>query len=409
MFLGLQVLKSTILNKILNKTLRRNSYIVYLIDKTLRLFLLPIAKIKFRKKNLWLVCERGTDARDNGYHMFRYLRKEHPEISAWYVITKDSPDLDKISDLGNIVYRGSLNHWLVFIFATKVLTSIGVMNYVPSGNHEFGRYVIKKNRQKIIFLQHGVIANDIPLYHQEQAKFDLFICGAKPEYNFVSECFNYTRNEVRYTGLARFDALHNVSSKRQILIMSTWRKWLFEEEEQVVAESEYVERWNRLLQHPRLEELTKRYNIDIIFYPHQLMQKFLRAFSSSNKHVIIGDYHNYDVQKLLQESSLLITDISSVHFDFAYMHKPVLYYQFDEEEFFKNHNFERGYFDYEKMGFGEKVKNENELIDLMEEYISNDFQLKPEFKMRIAGFFPLHDNNNCKRIFHEIVSTFDEE
>lgn len=75
----------------------------------------PIAKLKYGKKPVWLVCERGTDARDNGYHMFRYLRKEHPEIEAWYVITRDSADLKKIADLGNIALKGSLNHWLLYL------------------------------------------------------------------------------------------------------------------------------------------------------------------------------------------------------------------------------------------------------------------------------------------------------
>ncbi len=401
MILGLQTIK--------DKILKRDSFIVYLIAKTLRLLLLPIAKFKFEKKDLWLVCERGTDARDNGYHMFRYLRKEHPEISAWYVITKDSPDLDKISDLGNIVYRGSWNHWLVFISATRVLTTIGLMNYVPSGNHEFGRYVIKRNKQKIIFLQHGVIANDLPLYHKEQSNFDLFICGSKPEFDYISDHFHYTQDEVQYTGLARFDSLQSVSHKKQVLIMPTWRKWLFEADEQTIARSEYVERWNHLLHHPRLVELTEKYDVDIVFYPHQLMQKYLEVFSSSNRRVIIGDYHHFDVQELLKESSLLITDYSSVQFDFAYMYKPVLYYQFDEEAFFGNHNTKHGYFDYDKMGFGEKVQNEETLIDLIAEYISDNFRLKPVFKDRIEGVFVLHDDNNCERIFQQIEKTFAKE
>jgi len=38
-----------------------------------RFVLLPFAKARYHGKQIWLVCERGTDARDNGYHMFRYL------------------------------------------------------------------------------------------------------------------------------------------------------------------------------------------------------------------------------------------------------------------------------------------------------------------------------------------------
>ena len=51
-------------------------------------------------RGIWLVGERGTDARDNGYWFYRYLRTQHPELRAYYVITADSPDAAKITALG---------------------------------------------------------------------------------------------------------------------------------------------------------------------------------------------------------------------------------------------------------------------------------------------------------------------
>lgn len=58
----------------------------------------------------WLISERGTDARDNGFCFYRYLRGEHPEIRAVYVITRDSPDRPKVSALGEWVEFGSFRH-----------------------------------------------------------------------------------------------------------------------------------------------------------------------------------------------------------------------------------------------------------------------------------------------------------
>ena len=379
---------------------------IYLYAVIKRLILLPVAKLKYGGKQVWLVCERGTDARDNGYHMFRYLRAEHPEIEAWYVITRDSADLNKIAGLGNIAFRGSLNHWLLYIRAKIILTAFEPY-YCPSGSYRFALDVKRKNRQKVVFLQHGIMGVDVPLYYQERSKFDLFICGAKPEYDFVSSHFHYTNGEVRYTGLARFDALHDFSVKKQILIMPTYRKWLEKMTEDEVSKSEYVVRWNYLLSNSVLSDIAEKYDIDIIFYPHQLMQKFVGLFTSQNPHIIIGDNRRYDVQPLLKESALLITDNSSVHFDFAYMRKPVIYYQFDEKAFEK-HN-ARGFFDYGTMGFGEKVRDENELLSLIDGYCANEFKVKPEFEKRIEGFFPLYDACNCERIYREIRDSFLEK
>ena len=368
-----------------------------------RFFLLPIAAARFHGKHVWLVCERGNDARDNGYHMFRYLRKEHPEIEVWYIITRDSADLHKIADLGNVVFFGTVLHWLLYIRAEKILTAFEP-HFCPSESYSFLQYVRKKNPQKYIFLQHGVIGNDLPLYHQERSGFDLFFCGAKPEYDFVSGSFHYTHGEVRYTGLARFDALHDLSDqKRQLLIMPTYRKWFREYTDEEVAGSEYVKRWQSLLHHPRLTEMEK-YKMDVIFYPHQMMQDNITNFSSPNERIIIADCRHYDVQTLLKESGMLITDYSSVHFDFAYMGKPILYYQFDEEEVFSRH-VNRGYFDYRKMGFGEVCTREEDVLSLIGGYIDGSCQAKPFYLKRIEGFFPLHDTHNCERIYQNIVDS----
>ena len=158
--------------------------LIYIYAVIKRLILLPVAKLKYGGKQIWLVCERGTDARDNGYHMFRYLRTEHPEIEAWYVITRDSADLKKIAGLGNIAYRGTLNHWLLYLQARIILTAFEPY-YCPSKSYRFALDVKRNNKQKVVFLQHGIMGVDVPLYYQERSKFDLFICGAKPEYDFV--------------------------------------------------------------------------------------------------------------------------------------------------------------------------------------------------------------------------------
>ena len=74
----------------------------YIRELALMLFFLPISAIckaivpKYR--DLWLICERGNDARDNGYWFYRYLRMEHPELNARYVISADSPDITRISE-----------------------------------------------------------------------------------------------------------------------------------------------------------------------------------------------------------------------------------------------------------------------------------------------------------------------
>ena len=46
---------------------------------------------------VWLISERGDDARDNGYAFYEYMKKNHPEIAFKYIISKKSQDFNRIT------------------------------------------------------------------------------------------------------------------------------------------------------------------------------------------------------------------------------------------------------------------------------------------------------------------------
>ncbi len=361
--------------------------------------LYPFAMLKYRKRKIYLLAERGTDARDNGYHMYRYIRQNHPELEAYYVITQDSADREKVLPYGNVVKHGSLQHYLLFI-AAKYKISTHIAGYSPY-IYFYTKYVNKLHwHGKKIFLQHGVTPYDLPQLYREKTDVALFICGAKPEFDYLSEKFHYD-DQLKYTGFARYDALHDIVLKKQILIMPTWRQFLAGQSDETLAQSQYVKTWNAVLQDPKLIAETKQAGLQIVFYPHYELQKKLHLFTAGDDSVVIADFAHYDVQQLLKESQLLVTDYSSVYFDFAYMKKPCIYYQFDVQRFFSEH-YAKGYFDYETMGFGEVVHTHDQLVELLIGYIRQNFAMKELFVKRIDGFFVLHDQENCQRIMEEI-------
>ena len=99
-------------------------------------------------------------------------------------------------------------------------------------------------------------------------------------------------------------------------------------------------------------------------------------------------------QDLFNNSSLLITDYSSVSFDFSYIKKPIIYYQYAND-----YNFNERYFDYETMGFGEIVKLEDDLINLIKEYLENNCEMKEKYFSRVVDFYKFLDRNNSKRVY----------
>ncbi len=364
--------------------------------------------------NIWLFSERPSEAKDNGYRFFQYLRGFHPEINAYYLIDKTSPeDYNRVKNLGNIIRYGSFKHKLYFILAEKLLSAhkafIEPWNYRQFIKY-FNRYTTPK---KYIFLQHGIIGNGVREFLEKRNpnnRFDLFICGAKPEFDYIDRDFGYLPGEVTYTGLARFDHLNSESLKNQILLMPTWRaeiiqpSWIKKRvvDDETFLESEYFQRFQSIINNPKLMELLEKNDFKLIFYPHYEVQQYLHYFSGGNERVVLADKDSFDIQTLLLESKLLITDYSSVQFDFSYMEKPLVYYQFDKDFFFTKH-YKKGYFSFEDHGFGPVLEEEEDVINYIEQEFKSDFSVEKFYQERTNQFFGFRDHKNCERIYQEVM------
>ena len=104
---------------------------------------------------------------------------------------------------------------------------------------------------------------------------------------------------------------------------------------------------------------------------------------------------------LLKESKLLVTDFSSVYFDFGYMRKPVVHFQFDESTFNDNH-YTKGYFDYRRDGFGDVCLKTEDTVDSIIKIINGDFTVEDKYLKRMNSNFVYRDDKNCERIFNRI-------
>lgn len=362
----------------------------------LTFLLFPLARLLFYHKHIWLISENRKDARDNGYVLFKYIREKHSKVNCYYTIDFDSPDYKKVITLGNVIKFGSLKHFLYYC-AAKYIISTKTEGFCPSYYlillrkhfHLFGKY---------IFLQHGITKDNQIHFYKKRAKFDLFICGAKPEYEDIKEKYGYSKDEVAYTGFSRFDTYHNLKMENKILIMPTWRRGLTKDN---IQSSEYFNSWNEVLNSKTIDQLLKEKNIVAYFYIHPQFQSYTNLFKTRCDNICIKDFATCDLQEMIRNSKMLITDFSSVFFDFGYMKKPVIYYQFDENRFFEKH-YIKGYFDYRMDGFGPVCNSFKSLVNELKIIINRDFTLDSKSLDNSERFFPLHDDQNSSRIFQSI-------
>ena len=370
-------------------------------------------KDREKYKDAWLICERGTEARDNGYWMFKYIREKHPEQKVYYIINKKNKiDYEKVKKLGEVIEYNSFQHKIALILSNVYIsTHIG---YINIWSYLLYKKVFdRKNKKKYIFLQHGVTKDDMSdLLNKRINQINLFITSTFDERNSIlnNPNYGYKEEEVPLIGMARFDNLNNYQTKEQILLMPTWRSYLvnpsYKKEDKSVekgfTETEYYKKYKSLLNNTRLHELLKNYNVKLVFYPHYEMQKYIKLFNTNNPNIIIASKEENDVQELLRQSKILITDYSSVYFDFAYMKKPELFYQFDKEKF-RQKQYKECTIEYKHKEFGRIAKKEDEVIEEVEKILKNGCKMEEKYIEMVEDTFAYIDNNNCKRTYEEII------
>ncbi|EDP6627145.1 capsular biosynthesis protein, partial [Campylobacter jejuni] len=334
-----------------------------------------IKKLKKRRaknKSLWLFADMSYRADDNAEHLYRYVMKNHPEKNIAFVLRKNSHDYKRLKKEGFKLVDPKSFKFKYLVFKADKLISSHIDRYFFEA---LGENTLKT--KDFVFLQHGITQNDLSSW-LNQRQIDLFITGMQDEYDSIAGDFNrykFTPKEVKLTGFPRWDALlkNNQINTKQIIIMPTWREYIVGSYSKKLMkrrfnpkfyESEYFYRWGSFLHSKKLQELHEKYNYKIVFNPHPQIRPYLEDFNLPN-YIIIPSVE-MSMQKLFCESSLMITDYSSVAFEMIILKKPVIYYQFDQDYFFYKHFLKRGYYNYKKMEFSYLVNNQKDLIFYIE-------------------------------------------
>lgn len=366
----------------------------------------------FIKKNILLISDRIHVAGDNGEEFFKYMIKnKNTKYKPIFCIKKDSLDFERMSKIGKTISVLGWKYKFYVLLGASIVSSQGEHHFFRPFlglNHLYSDFLV---RNKFIFLQHGVTKDDLSEWLNKYNKnIALFITVTKQEYkSILNYNYHYTEKEVKLTGFCRYDNLLS-HPKKVITIMPTWRSFLLGKMDidtgiysfpDTILSSEYYLNYNKLLSNKKIFDIADKYGYKIQFKNHPNMTSITEKFEFDDRCDVLNDSETYN--NIFCTSNLIITDYSSVAFDFAYLRKPVIYFQFDKEVFFSgNHTYTKGYFDYEEDGFGEVEYDLESLIDRIIEYIKNDCKLKDKYRQRIEDTFMFNDQNNCARVLKEI-------
>ncbi|WP_320047930.1 CDP-glycerol glycerophosphotransferase family protein [uncultured Ilyobacter sp.] len=357
----------------------------------------------FKKRNIWLICETEFQAQENGYYLFKYIRENYPDRDVYYVISKESPCLHNIDYLDNVLYLNSFKQIFYMFHASKIISTHGLwMN--PDELGIFRKLTKKMLKSKKVMLNHGIglMKNGKKYYHKNIfALNDLFIAISDLHKSIFVNEYGYKDEEVIIAGYPRFDDLIDTSTKKSILFMPTWRDGQ-DNLGNHFKETDFFKEIEKLLTSYRLENFLKKNGILFNVYLHQNFQKYNEIFKKfETENIKIIRQGEKTVQDLLKENKCLITDYSSVLFDFVYMKKPFISYQFDRKEFLNSRK-DNPFIDITRDIPGDIVDNLDDLINVLEELNKSEFKIKPKHLKESERFFKYRDQNNCKRVYKAI-------
>lgn len=287
-------------------------------------------------------------------------------------------------------------------------------------NCKMPKYIIKKEGQVYIQTWHGTplkrLAHDIQIsddatfyrtkvtraemvksYDIDAAKYDYLLSPNRFSTEKFESCFRINRERIIETGYPRNDFLTNLTSsqidaikdkleidknKKVLLYAPTWRDNQFNSKGYSIKVKADFNKWKKTLGEEWI----------ILIKPHYLIVNSMEVQEEKGRVILLDD--KYDINELYAISDIMITDYSSVFFDYSILNRPILFYMYDLNEY--KEELRGFYLDIYKDLPGPIIENEDELLNNL---ITGKYK---EFEERrrefINRFNYLDDGKAAKRV-----------
>ncbi len=339
---------------------------------------------------------------DGPKNMCEYLRKQK-QYKLYFLTYKNhgNTNYSQKKDV-KFINANSLKGFLAFSRAKYVFVSQGDFNK------------IKSRRQLYVNLWHGTpiksLYNTVN-YSKKEHKKNIHNWGNTKWYvssNFVMNlykaCFMIPSYNIKVLGQPRNDSFSNVSINKiipfkesydkVILYAPTYRESDTQKENNLFGFEKYSD--------ADLDEFLEKNNILLICKLHPRYEKRITLGKFNTKNKLLLDTATLqnsfiDLNDLIPDFDLLITDFSSIAFDFLYHSKNTIFLKNTDDEYAT----ERGFTieNDDLYIYGPKANNWSEL--------KSAILSKPDFD-KMSKFYDIYykypnDNNNCKRVWNDII------
>ncbi|MBF8723032.1 CDP-glycerol glycerophosphotransferase family protein [Pseudomonas guariconensis] len=356
-----------------------------------------------KKDNLWIFGSWfGMRYSDSPKYLFEYINKNTNSDAVW--LTKDKHTLRLIRAKG---YRAYKTYSLLGYYLSA-RAKFGVVSTSPE---DINFYIRPK---LIVNLWHGnplkkigyddkINNNSVPkersffkkliMPYAQLRPYSIVTASSEEEKKNLITAFRVDSEKVLVTGLPRNEVFFNESLKEKefkVLYMPTHRgEGEFDVTNFFARDMDFI--------NEHLNKLNVKLYVKLHFY-----YRSVRVENKSNIIFVDDAEISYDIYPLLSSAAILITDYSSVYFDFLLTEKPIIFAPFDHEAYLSKER--ELYYDYDSVTPGPKCSSWQEIINWIECFKSNP-SLYSEERKSVKDLFHACQSGKYSENVYDKVST----
>jgi CDP-glycerol glycerophosphotransferase (TagB/SpsB family) len=362
-------------------------------------------------KKVWIFGSwLGTRYADNSKYLFEYVCQHGVDYAVW--MTKNKTVYDTLKKDGkNVMYFYSWESFVTCLKANYLVISVAyddipLWSYILSPgallvNLWHGTPLKQLNFRRTFF--NALIRKVLILFLGREA--DVVISASSRVSEVLKNYFLVKDRNFLVTGYPRNDGLFKVNSwitqkngLKYVLFMPTFRDY--------AQDVNLFEDYN--FDTKTVVDFLKKNNIRLFIkmHPKDVLRstKIFKTFAqneSSTITILSDSVINDDIYSFLGAVDVLITDYSSVYFDFLLLDRPIIFSSFDIQRYISN---DRGfYFEYNTVTPGRKVRDWNEVLHELESIFSGADVYRKDRENLNLQMNTYRDHLNSKRVYDVIT------
>ncbi|MBM7600170.1 CDP-glycerol glycerophosphotransferase (TagB/SpsB family) [Virgibacillus halotolerans] len=233
-------------------------------------------------------------------------------------------------------------------------------------------------------------------------RFDYVIVGSENMADIFREGFGISKKQILRTGIPRTDFFFDSLAKEEVGETLRLQFPMIKEKKVILYAPTYRDNEMNVSELKMdIDKMYKALKDDYVLFL-RLHPAVSVTIDNHYPDFVFNVSTNYNINHLLVITDILISDYSSIPFEFAILNKPMIFFAYDIDEYAET----RGFWDnYDKLVPGPIVENTNDLITILK---TNDFDMKKinDFSNEWNQY---SDGKSSENLIKSIYTNFEEE